>query len=44
MWLLILVAMLALCAVAYLNRVTLLAKALGHSESHVDRQLRRHRR
>ena len=41
MWLLILVAMLSLCAVAYLNRVTLLAKALGQSEHHVNRQLRR---
>lgn len=41
MWLLILVAIVALCAVAYLNRVTLLAKALGQSETRVKRHLRR---
>ena len=41
MWLLILVAMLALCAVVYANRVTLLAKALGQSETRINRHLRR---
>ncbi len=41
MWLLILVAMLALCALAYVNRVPLLAKALGQSETRINRQLRR---
>ena len=41
MWLLILIAMLAVCAVAYLNRTALLAKALGQSETRINRHLRR---
>jgi hypothetical protein len=41
MWLLILVVIVALCAVAYLNRAKLLAKALGQSETRINRHLRR---
>jgi hypothetical protein len=41
MWFLILAGMLALCAVAYLNRVPLLAKALGQSQTRINQQLRR---
>ena len=41
MWLLILIAMLAVCTAAYLNRTTLLAKALGQSETRINRHLRR---
>ncbi len=41
MWFFILLAILALCALAYANRVTLLAKILGQSETRVSRQLRR---
>jgi hypothetical protein len=41
MWLVILVVLLAVCAAAYLNRVTLLAKVLGQSETRINRQLRR---
>ncbi len=31
----------AVCALAYVNRVTLLAKMLGHSETRINRQLKR---
>jgi len=41
MWLLILLGIVAVCALAYVNRVTLLAKVLGQSETRVNRQLRR---
>lgn len=41
MWFLILLAILAVCALAYANRVTLLAKMLGQSETRINRQLRR---
>ena len=41
MWLLILALMLVVCAVAYANRVTILAKALGQSETRINRHLRR---
>ncbi len=41
MWFLILVAIVAVCAVAYKNRVTLLAKILGQSETRINRQLKR---
>ena len=41
MWLFILVVILAVCALAYANRVTLLAKMLGQSETRINRQLRR---
>jgi hypothetical protein len=43
MWFLILLAIAALCTLAYRNRVTLLAKALGQSETRVSRHLRRPR-
>lgn len=41
MWFLILLAIVAACAVAYRNRVTLLAKVLGQSETRIARQLKR---
>ena len=41
MWFLILVAIVAVCALAYKNRVTLLAKVLGQSETRINRQLKR---
>lgn len=41
MWFLILVAILALCALAYVNRVALLSKILGQSETRINRQLKR---
>ncbi len=41
MWFLILLAIVAICALAYTNRVKLLAKALGQSETRVNRQLKR---
>jgi len=41
MWFFILVVIVAVCAVAYLNRVTLLAKILGQSETLINRQLKR---
>ncbi len=41
MWFFILLAIVAVCALAYVNRVTLLAKVLGQSETRVSRQLRR---
>lgn len=44
MWLLILVGIVAVCALAYRNRVTLLAKMLGQPEERVSRHLERKRR
>jgi hypothetical protein len=41
MWFFILIAILAVCALAYTNRVTLLAKILGQSETRINRQLKR---
>jgi hypothetical protein len=41
MWFLILVVILGVCALAYRNRVTLLAKMLGQSETRINRQLKR---
>jgi hypothetical protein len=41
MWLLILVVILGVCALAYRYRVTLLAKMLGQSETRINRQLKR---
>ena len=41
MWILVLLAIAALCALAYTNRVTLLAKMLGQSETRISRQLKR---
>jgi hypothetical protein len=41
MWFLILLAIVAVCAIAYLNRVKLLAKMLGQSETRINRQLKR---
>jgi hypothetical protein len=43
MWFLILVVILAVCALAYANRVTLLSKMLGQSETRIARQLKRKR-
>ena len=37
----ILLGILAVCALAYANRVTLLAKVLGQSETRINRQLKR---
>lgn len=44
MWFLILVAIVAVCALAYVNRVKLLSKMLGQSETRVARQLKRKQR
>ncbi|MET0837907.1 MAG: hypothetical protein ABWY19_03935 [Marmoricola sp.] len=41
MWFLILLVIIAVCAVAYVNRVTLLSKMLGQSETRIARQLKR---
>jgi hypothetical protein len=41
MWFLILVVIVALCGLAYVNRVSLLAKLLGQSETRINRQLKR---
>ena len=41
MWILVLLAIVALCALAYTKRVTLLAKMLGQSETRISRQLKR---
>jgi hypothetical protein len=41
LWFLVLVAIVAVCAVAYRNRVTLLARMLGQSETRINRQLKR---
>lgn len=41
MWFLILVVIVAVCGFAYVNRVSLLAKVLGQSETRVNRQLKR---
>jgi hypothetical protein len=44
MWFLILSSILALCAVAYILRVPLLARVLGQPESRIQRQLGRKNR
>jgi hypothetical protein len=41
MWFLILLTIVGLCALAYVNRVPLLAKVLGQSETRINRQLKR---
>ncbi len=41
MWFFILVVILGVCAVAYVNRVAILAKMLGQSETRINRQLKR---
>jgi hypothetical protein len=41
MWFLILLGIVVVCALAYRNRVTLLARILGQSETRVNRQLNR---
>ena len=41
MWFVILLVIIAVCALAYVNRVTLLAKVLGQSETRINRQLKR---
>lgn len=41
MWFIILLAIIAVCALAYTNRVRLLAKVLGQSETRINRQLKR---
>ncbi|WP_255337291.1 hypothetical protein [Marmoricola sp. URHB0036] len=43
MWFLILVIIVGVCALAYVNRVTLLSKMLGQSETRIARQLKRKR-
>ncbi len=44
MWLLILLAIVAVCALLYTNRTTILARLLGQSETRVNRHLRRRAR
>ena len=41
MWFLILLVIVGVCALAYKNRVPLLAKMLGQSETRINRQLKR---
>jgi hypothetical protein len=41
MWILVLLAIVALCALAYTHRVKLLARMLGQSETRISRQLKR---
>jgi hypothetical protein len=41
MWFLILLGIVAVCTLAYINRVKLLAKVLGQSETRINRQLKR---
>ncbi len=41
MWFLILLGIVAVCALAYTNRVKLLARVLGQSETRINRQLKR---
>ncbi len=41
MWFFILLGIIGICALAYTNRVTLLAKILGQSETRINRQLKR---
>ncbi len=41
MWFLILLGIVVVCALAYKNRVTLLARMLGQSETRINRQLKR---
>jgi hypothetical protein len=43
LWLLILVVIVGVCGVAYVNRVSLLSKLLGQSETRIARQLKRKR-
>ena len=43
MWFLILLVIIGVCAVAYVNRVALLSKMLGQSETRIARQLKRKR-
>jgi hypothetical protein len=41
MWFMILLGIIAVCGLLYANRVTLLAKVLGQSETRINRQLKR---
>ena len=41
MWFVILLVIVAACAVAYKNRTKVLARLLGQSETRIDRQLKR---
>lgn len=41
MWFFILLVIVAVCAVAYVNRVALLSRMLGQSETRIARQLKR---
>jgi hypothetical protein len=41
MWFLVLLAIVVVCTLAYTNRVKLLAKVLGQSETRINRQLKR---
>ncbi|ROR89503.1 hypothetical protein [Nocardioides aurantiacus] len=41
MWFVILLVIVGVCALAYVNRVALLAKVLGQSETRINRQLKR---
>ena len=41
MWFLVLLVIVGACALAYKNRVTILAKVLGQSETRINRQLKR---
>ena len=41
MWFVILLVIIGACALAYKNRVTILAKVLGQSETRINRQLKR---
>lgn len=41
MWFLILLSIFTVCALAYVNRVALLSKLLGQSETRINRQLKR---
>ncbi|MEO7351371.1 MAG: hypothetical protein ABIR34_04870 [Marmoricola sp.] len=41
MWFFILLGIVVICALAYTNRVKLLAKVLGQSETRINRQLKR---
>lgn len=41
MWLFILLGIIGVCALVYINRVKLLARMLGQSETRINRQLKR---
>lgn len=41
MWFFILLGIVVVCALAYTNRVKLLARVLGQSETRINRQLKR---